>query len=169
MLGTELIILYKNIFTYICSLSISTASALSVPEVRPLSLDLLFLYFVCPLLLRLLYLCLCLVRPLRIPFFFPHCVSAIGLFTIEDLTKGIFSSIELIFLHNNISTPANHSVISFIIPPATPFTTHSALVLSTLFIPTPFNEHKNLVPGTPSLAIGSHVTIDGIIIIWIYD
>lgn len=74
-------------------------------------------------------------------------------------------STELINLHSNMSAPANHSAMSPVTPPAAP----PAAVVSTLFAPAAFIEHKNLVLGTPGLATGSHVTTDSALTIWIHD
>lgn len=65
---------------------------------------------------------------------------------------------ELINLHSNISASDNHSVISPVTTPATPLATLFAHILSTLFAPVAFNEHKNGILGIPGLKIGSYVT-----------
>ena len=65
-------------------------------------------------------------------------------------------STKLINLHSNMSAPANHSVMS----PVTLSAASPATVVSTLFATTAFIKHKNLVLGTPGLAIGSYITTD---------
>lgn len=65
-------------------------------------------------------------------------------------------STELINLHSNMSALANHSAMSPITPPAA----LPAAVISTLFALAAFIEYKNLVLGTPGLAIDSYVTRD---------
>ena len=74
-------------------------------------------------------------------------------------------SIELINLYSNMSALANYSAMSPVTPPATP----PAAVISMLFASAAFIEHKNLVLETLDLAIGSHVTTDSVLTIWIHD
>ncbi len=47
--------------------------------------------------------------------------------------------------------------------------TSSASALSKVIAPEAFTEYKNLVLGTPGLAIGSHVTTDNATTIWIHN
>lgn len=69
-------------------------------------------------------------------------------------------NIELINLYSNMSTLANHSTMSPITPFITLPVTLPALVVSILFALTAFNKYKNLVLGTLSLEIGSHIIMD---------
>lgn len=78
-------------------------------------------------------------------------------------------STELINLHINMCGLANYSVISLVILPAIPPAISLAFIVFTFFALAAFIEYKNLFLKTLCLAIGSYMTLDNILTIWIYD